>query len=872
MSSLQGDGNHEGKHPFSSLDTIAQSPSESELSAPTEKPTALFGVDPSRSADGVEEPPPTPPESYRLLERLGKGGMGEVWLARQETLGMQVAIKFISSKFFLPDDPIAMLDSRKREYAEYVSRFIREGKSMALLNHPYIARIHDAGFTSKQCPFIVMEAIAGKPVTQFCDDGRLSIKDRLEIFRKICEGVQHAHSKGLIHRDLKPQNILVTEIDGAFIPKIIDFGLVKALKTQPTLDGITDHTIPGTICGTPLYMSPEQASGGKLEVDNRTDVYSLGAVLYELLTGTTPLLPQHLNWNFRLGLGDYLQSFAAVPPSKRLSSPVVDLNAVSSKRRTSPSFLMNSLQGDLDWVVMKSIESEPKRRYATADALSAEIHRFIDGEPVSAVPPSNLYRLRKSIKRNQLLAFSGFAIATALLLGFITASGFAIVAYQAHQVAQERGNALEKQIARKHFQLASFLADEWRGRESFSYLEKIPENSKSLEFDLLNQRVLSGLLTYYPPIIPELIDQWSIGPDHQSLTMVARTAGFRIVNQPLDTNKTETLYEVDTKVNSPSVYGLNHPGTLLAMIDKNTTLNVIELDTQKPRYSLSLEATLKVNELSFSKTSRYLALSSGTSFQNTDIKVIDVQNGTIIFSHTLAPISQPSNEQYLPPSPGDNNWYSPPPPASDSSPELAIDPLDQPFSESPIPIISAPLESIGHMIGEIASDAAGAAVMNFPENLMETGVFEQFSYLDVAQSLTQKKLTIADSTERVLVAFPTANLTVAVWDIIQNTKIHEFPVSANATVQLYDLSPDAKQLFIASDNGTITQISLENELNFHTFYLPDSSVCSVFEFSADSSCCLIGTSAGNIFHYNCEKNKSPRHIADTTRQFREFVS
>jgi eukaryotic-like serine/threonine-protein kinase len=332
---------------------------------------------------------------YRLIEKIGEGGMGEVWLAEQkEPVRRRVALKLI----------LAGMNTR-----EVMARFESERQALALMEHPAIARVLDAGATEQGMPFFVMEYVAGVRITAYCDNHRLSTRQRLELFVHVCEGVQHAHQKAIIHRDLKPSNILVTEVDGRPVPKIIDFGVAKALEQKLTAD--TLYTRIGTLVGTPEYMSPEQASFSDEGIDTRSDIYSLGIIFYELLAGSPPLQLR------KTSLDQFLKKLREddVPrPSTRIRAQGAAASTEAArKRRTVPATLVRQIRGELDAIALKALEKDRSRRYASASDFAADIGRYLTNQPVEAVAPSFAYRARKFARRYRL--------------GLITASAFALV-------------------------------------------------------------------------------------------------------------------------------------------------------------------------------------------------------------------------------------------------------------------------------------------------------------------------------------------------------------------------------------------------------------------------------------------------------------
>ncbi len=454
---------------------------------------------------------------YEIISLLATGGMGEVWLAEQkQPVRRRIALKLIK----------AGMDTR-----EVVARFESERQALALMDHPAIAKVFDAGSTPEGRPYFAMEYVPGIPITAYCDKHKLTVRQRMELFILVCEGVQHAHQKAIIHRDLKPSNILVTEVDGRPMPRIIDFGVAKAISQK--LTAATMYTRLGTMIGTLGYMSPEQADPLVEDVDTRTDVYSLGAVLYELLTGSLPLDLRKLAFDEVLRR---LRDHDTPPPSTKLRA-MGDESAITAENRgADPPALARQLRGDPDAIALKALEKDRTRRYPSASGLAADIERYLRNEPVTARPPTVGYRARKYIRRHRL----GVVVAAA---GVLLLAGFAITqSIELRRITRERDRA--DRIAQ--FMTGMFSVpdpSEARGN-SVTAREVLDKASKEIDTSLQNDPELQAKMMY------------TMGDTYWDLGLFSRA-------QPLF----ERALEIQRRVLGP-----RHPDTLASMQDLGAVL------------------------------------------------------------------------------------------------------------------------------------------------------------------------------------------------------------------------------------------------------------------------------------------------------------
>jgi serine/threonine protein kinase/tetratricopeptide (TPR) repeat protein len=445
---------------------------------------------------------------YKLLQQIGEGGFGIVFMAEQhQPVHRRVALKIIKPG----------MDS-----AQVIARFEAERQALAMMDHQNIAKVYDAGTTDAARPYFVMELVHGVPITRYCDDNHLTVRERLELFMPVCKAIQHAHQKGIIHRDLKPSNVLVCLYDGQPVPKVIDFGVAKA--TEQRLTERTMFTQYGQIIGTLEYMSPEQAEMSQLGVDTRSDIYSLGVMLYELLTGSTPLQRQRLR---EAGLAEMLKMIKEEEPPKpstRLSS-AQESAKIAAARRTEPTKLAKLVRGELDWIVMKCLEKDRARRYDTANGLARDIERYLHDEAVEACPPSTGYRLRKLARKHR----AAFTIAAAFLVLLMLAG--ALCAWQAVRATQAEGRALaerdraeqEKDRAEAGFRMARDTVDRF-----FTQVGESPQ-LQAQGMEKFRKDLLQNAKEFYERFIREQSDapaaRHDLGLAHVRLAKIQQVLG-----------------------------------------------------------------------------------------------------------------------------------------------------------------------------------------------------------------------------------------------------------------------------------------------------------------------------------------------------------
>jgi serine/threonine protein kinase len=426
------------------------------------------------------ERPGTQIGPYKLLQQIGEGGFGIVFMAEQvDPVRRRVALKVIKPG----------MDTR-----QVIARFEAERQALAVMDHPHVARVLDAGATEYGRPYFVMELVRGTPITQYCDENNLPVRERLELFASVCQAIQHAHTKGIIHRDIKPTNVLVTRQDGQPVVKVIDFGIAKATGQQLTEK--TLFTDFAQMIGTPLYMSPEQAELSSNDIDTRSDIYSLGVLLYELLTGSTPVSKEQLQQAAFDEIRRIIREDEPQKPSTRISTAQA-APSIAAQRHTEPAKLTKLVRGELDWIVMKALEKDRGRRYETANGFAMDVQRYLNDEPVRACPPSVGYRFRKFARRNKAALFMGSLITLALLTGTVVSAWQAIRAESSRREAER-----QRVLADTSYQQARQVVD-----KLFVHIgDDVTLNQP--EFQPLRAELLQSALRYHQ----QFIDTWKEEP------------------------------------------------------------------------------------------------------------------------------------------------------------------------------------------------------------------------------------------------------------------------------------------------------------------------------------------------------------------------
>lgn len=565
-----------------------------------------------QSESRVDAIPGTCIGSYLLIESLGEGGMGTVYLAEQRhPIRRMVALKVIKPG----------MDTR-----DIVRRFEAERQTLALMNHPGVAQVLDAGTTDSSRPYFVMELVRGEPITRFCDSLHMNIPDRLKLMISVCEAVQHAHQKGIVHRDLKPTNVLVMMQDARPVPKIIDFGIAKVIG-QSSPD-VSMHTGFHQVIGTPGYMSPEQFSMNRQDTDIRSDVYSLGILLYELLTGTTPLTRETVLNKSHEEISRIVREVEPPRPGLRLAQlSVADSEAIANNRASDAGRLVKTLRGELDWIVMKSLEKEQSRRYETVAAFAADLQRYLDHEPVSASPPSKRYRLFKAWQKYRLIITAVVALTMTLSLGLAFSIWQAIVARRAVEqssdyliIAQEKQSQFQDLAWRAGIRDAYAAWERFQCFETDRALQKLrqtdPSATSRLEWQLLNEgknQVYRRVLKTDAPL-----HEVRLIPNSRRLVVVGEDGCIRIVEAATG----KVVQRIQTPVPQLHALAVSADGKMVAAggtVDPATDRSVplvYDLSTGKCLHQLRGQLTT-IESLEFSGDGKFLAC--GCRYENVQV-------------------------------------------------------------------------------------------------------------------------------------------------------------------------------------------------------------------------------------------------------------
>jgi WD40 repeat protein/serine/threonine protein kinase len=725
---------------------------------------------------------------YKLLEQRGEGGMGTVWVAEQsEPVRRKVALKIIKLG----------MDTK-----QVIARFEAERQALALMDHPNIAKVLDAGATDKGRPYFVMEFVSGEPVTNYCDRQNLTTRERLDLFVQVCRAIQHAHQKGIIHRDIKPSNILVALQDGVPVPKVIDFGIAKATAGQQLTDK-TLYTAMEQFVGTPAYMSPEQAEMAGVDIDTRSDIYSLGVMLYELLTSKMPFDPKRL---VQAGLDEIrriIREEEPARPSTRIGTlDAAEQTTVAKRRQSEPPKLIHQVRGDLDWIVMKCLEKDRTRRYETANGLAVDIQRHLNDELVVARPPSHLYRFQKMVRRNKLAFAAIAAVAGSLVIGLglfawefaakskaldrTLAAERAATAHAAQEAIQTRkakAAALElrRSLAASDFLQATRLVDEDKSADSLPYLQRCLSLDSS---NVAASTLLASLLIQLDWALPVLslehggdVFSGRFSPDGKRIVTASRDGTARVWDAQSGQPLTEPMKH-GGQVNSAQ---FSPDGTRVVTASDDGTARVWDAQGGQPLTGPVMHAGA-VNSAQFSPDGNQIV----TASDDNTARVWDARSGL--------PLSKPMKHGW------DLNSarFSPDgtrivTASRDGSARVWDAQSGQPLTE-PMrhggSVLSAQFSPEGMRIVTASFDST-ARVWDAQSGRPLTEPMKHGSYLLSAQFSPDGKRIVTGSLDR----------TARVWDAESGQPLTE-PMRHGGDVNFAQFSPDGKRIVTASEDGT----------------------------------------------------------------------